>query len=413
VTCRSTRTTAGGILLLAGILAAGVASLVNGRVVPAGGAPAAAKRVAFLIDSWHPISHADVIGTRLLEGYRIGDRRVASPVTVASLLEIAARPESRARELSARYGIKLASSVADALLDDPNASRPRLAVDGVLIAVRTPLPRGATAEPSGQLRLFRETMAAFDRAGKTVPVFVDKNLAATWEESQAIVADAARRSVPLAAGSVVPWVPLVPAPPVNRRPTVAVAISAAPYPTYAIHAAELLQAFMETRTARETGVASVREVGRGFWTLPDRDRWGGDVMDGLLANARTKRARAPRVPEGLGEESYVVLVQYVDGARGVMALTPKVFDDAEFLLGARYEGGAPYLGGLVLGGAPYDHFGYLVDALAQFFMTGRPAAPAERTLLSTGISLFGLRSRQSGGQVVSTPSLAVSYTPKR
>jgi hypothetical protein len=217
--------------------------------------------------------------------------------------------------------------------------------------------------------------------------------------------------VPLAAGSVVPWVPLEPAPPGGRRVQVAIAISAAPYATYAIHAAELLQAFMETRAARETGIASVREVGRGYWSLPDRDRWGGEVMDGLLAAARTKRARAPSVPGGLGEEAYVVLVQYVDGARGVIALMPRVFDDAEFLLGARYDTGPPYLGGLVLGGAPYDHFGYLAEALVQFFTTGRPPAPAERTLLATGMSLFGLRSRESGGQIQSVPSLAVSYAP--
>jgi hypothetical protein len=283
----------------------------------------------------------------------------------------------------------------------------------VLIAVRTPLPRGTPSERSAQFRLFQETMAVFDRAGRTVPVFMDKNLAATWDESQTIIAEAAKRGVPLSGGSVVPWVPLVPAPPEGRRAQAAVAVAAAPYLTYAIHAAELLQAFMEMRAARETGVTSVREVGRGYWSLPDRDRWGGDIMDGLLAAARTKRPRAPSVPGGLSEESYVVLVQYVDGARGVVALLPRVFDDAEFLLGARYDSGPAYLGGLVLGGAPYDHFGYLADALVRFFMTGRPPAAGERTLLSTGISLFGLRSRESGGQTLAAPSLAVSYTAPR
>ncbi|MDR7418908.1 MAG: hypothetical protein QN178_08345 [Armatimonadota bacterium] len=397
--------------LVAVIMMACAMAVVGAERVTTSAAPAALRRVAFLIDSWHPISHADVIGTRLLEGYRIGDRRQASPVTIGSVLQVEPRPNSTLRDVATKHNIRIASSVAEALLDNPAAAQPQLAVDGVLIAVRTPLPRGVPAERSAQYRLFMETMAAFDRAGRPVPVFVDKNLAATWEESQAIVAEAARRHVPLAGGSVVPWVPLEPAPPAGRRVQVAVAISAAPYATYAIHAAELLQAFMETRAARETGIASVREVGRGYWSLPDRDRWGGDVMDGLLASARTKRARAPGVPGGLGEETYVVLVQYVDGARGVLALMPRVFDDAEFLLGARYDTGPLYLGGLVLGGAPYDHFGYLADALVQFFTTGRPPAAAERTLLATGMSLFGLRSRESGGHPQSPPSLAVAYTP--
>lgn len=396
------------------IVAAVCAVLLAGTAGAGTGAPAPVKRIAFLVDSWHSVSHADVIGTRLLEGYRVGDRRLSSPVTVSSLLQIAPRGESLAKDIAARYGTRLAATVSEALLDDPRAPQPRLAVDGVLIAVRTPLPGGgASPEPSGQFRLFRETMGVFDRAGSRVPVFVDKNLAATWEESQGIVAEAARRGVPLMAGSVVPWVPLEPAPPAGRRPTVAVAIAAAPYATYGIHAAELLQAFLETRGPRETGVASVREVGRGYWAMPDRDRWGGDVVDALLAQARTKRARAPSVPNGLGENAYAVLVQYVDGTRGVVMMLPRVFDDAEFLLGVKYESGAPYLGGLVLGGAPYDHFGYLVEALVQFYMTARPPVPAERTLLSTGISLFGLRSRESGGHAISAPSLAVSYPSPR
>lgn len=392
--------------------AAVLAVLALALPVPAGGGPAALRRVAFLIDSWHPISHADVIGSRLLEGYRIGDRRHLSPVTVGTVLQVDPRANSILREVASRHGIRVASSVAEALLDNPASTHPQLAVDGVLIAVRTPLLRGAPGGPSAQYRLFMDTMAVLDRVGRTVPVFVDKNLAGTWEESQAIVAEAAHRSVPLAAGSVVPWVPLEPPPPSGRRVQVAIAISAAPYSTYAIHAAELLQAFMETRSARETGIVSVREVGRAYWSLPDRDRWGGEVMDGLLASARTRRARAPSVPGGLGEETYVVLVQYVDGARGVIALIPRVFDDAEFLLGVRYDVGPSYLGGLVLGGAPYDHFGYLADALVQLYTTNRPPAPAERTLLSTGISLFGLRSRESAGQVQSALSLAVSYTPR-
>ncbi len=395
-------------LLVAGTLAAGVAG------TRAGAGPAPAKRVAFLIDSWYPFSHADVIGTRLLDGYRIGHQTFASPVTVASVHEIAPRPDSKARQVAARHGIRLAGSVAEALLDDPRATQPRLAVDGVLIMVRTPLPLGGAETDPGQFRLFRETMTIFDRAGARVPVFVDKNLALTWDESQTMIADGNRRGVPMMAGSVVPWVPLEPPPPVSRRPTVAVAVAAAPYHLYAIHVAELLQGFLETRTPRETGVASVREIGRGFWTLPDRERWGGDILDALLAGARTKQSWGPRVPDGLGEEAYVVLVQYLDGTRGVLALLTRVFDDTEFLLGARYDGlPSPYLGGLILGGAPYDHFGHLVHALVQFFTTGRPVAAPERTLLSTGISLFGQRSRQGGGTVLTGPGLAVTYTVLR
>jgi hypothetical protein len=373
---------------------------------PSTGAPSGTKRIAFLVDSWHPISHADVIGVRFFEGYRMGGRTYTSPVTVSTLYQSEPRPNQMGPQLASKYGVKLASSVAEALLDDPRAPQPRLAVDGVLVAVRTPLPTSAPTGESGQFRVFKETMAAFDRAGSRVPVFVDKNLAATWDESQAIMSEAAKRNVPVMAGSVVPWVPPDPAPPSGRRATIGIAVASAPYHLYAIHVAELLQAFMETRASREVGVTSVREVGSNYWSMPDKERWGEDVMRALLPTART---RNPRFGGG-GDGSWIVLVQYGDGARGVVALIPRAFDDLEFLLGARYDGqSAPYLGSVLLGKAPYDHFGYLAHGLIQFYTTGKSPVPAERTLLSTGISLFGMRSREAGGQAVSAPSLAVSY----
>ncbi len=369
----------------------------------------ARRAVAFLVDSWHPVSHADVIGTRLLTGYRRGDVQYSSPVTIATMYQAAPRPDHLGAQLAARFGVRPVSSPAEALLDAPAAARPQLTVDGVVIAARTLPDLQAPPEGSPQFRLFRATMAAFDRAGRGAPVFVDKNLAATLDESLAVVAEGGRRRVPLMGGSVVPWVPLVPPLPLGRRPQLVIAAAAAPYRLYAIHAAELLQAVMESRSPREVGVAWVREVGRDLWTLPDRERWGVDLLEVLLTGARTRSPRAPRVPGGLSDRDFVVLVEYLDGARGVLALLPGQFDDAEFRLGVRYDSGEDYVGGLVLEGAPYEHFGYLVHALVEFFVTGRPPVPVERTLLSTGISVLGLQSRSEGGRPVPARGLAVSY----
>jgi hypothetical protein len=106
------------------------------------------------------------------------------------------------------------------------------------------------------------------------------------------------------------------------------------------------------------------------------------------------------------------LIQYVDGARAVLALVPEVFDDSEFLLGAQYSDGTTGTSGLILRGQPYDHFGYLVHSLVEFFTTGRAPVPVERTLLTTGIVLFGQQARQSGSPV-SSPALAISYPAPR
>lgn len=378
-------------------------------VVPASAAPTPGamptRRVAFIVDSWYAWSHADVIGTRFLEGYRVGDRLHASPVTVASVYADAPMSRDQTRTLAARYGFRVASSIADALLEDAQRPAPRLAVDGVLIATREDLPdSGQRQSPVRRAQVVREVLRILDQTGGRIPIFVDKMLAANWADSQAIVAEAARRQVPLMAGSVLPFTPLD-RPLRSGRVDVGVVIASTPYWAFAFHAAELLQGFMEQRAPRETGVGEVRNVGAAYASLPDRGRWGGSVFDALLASARTRRRPGSPPADAL-------LIRYVDGTRAVLALVPEAFDDSEFLLGVQYDDGTTAIGGLVLRGQPYDHFGYLVHALVELFTTGRPPVPVERTLLTTGIVLFGQQSRETGGAVTS-PSLAISYTPPR
>ncbi|MDR7521674.1 MAG: hypothetical protein QN168_04330 [Armatimonadota bacterium] len=375
---------------------------------PAASGPAGPRRIAFIVDSWYRWSHADVIGTRFLEGYRVGNTTYTSPLTVGSVFPDAPYERDLTQLLASRYGFRVAASIPDALLDDPRSPRPRFAADGVLIATREDLPdSGQRQSPHRRLQVAQETFRLMDQTGTFVPVFIDKMLASSWADSQTIVAEAARRRVSLMAGSVLPHTPL-------SRPlrvegvAVGVVIAHTPYWAFAFHAAELLQSFLEKRAHRETGVREIREVGIGFWSLPDRERWGGRVVDALLASPRTLSRRAPAVPAGLGSDTVVVLIQYIDGTRGVLALIPGVFDDSEFLLGAQYRDGSISTSGIVLPGEPYDHFGYLVHALVEFFTTGRAPVPVQRTLLTTGIVLFGLESRQTGRAAIS-PGLEISY----
>jgi hypothetical protein len=358
--------------------------------------PPARKRIALLVDSWYPWSHADVIGMRILEGYRLGDRRVASPLTIAAVYAEAPRPDDRARALAARYGFRLASSIADALLEHG-----RLAVDGVVLAPRINPPEGQEVpSPTPRLRAVREVFSLFERTGKRVPVFLDKLVAENWADSRAIVAEARWLGVPLMGGSVLGYAPLD-RPVRPGKVEVAVAAASTPYWAFAFHAMEMLQAYLERRGPRETGVRSVREVGAGYWSLPERERWGVPILQRLIGEARTRKPRGPA-------DTRAVLVEYVDGTRAALVLVGEAFDDAEFLLGARLADGTVTTGGLVLPGEPFDHFGYLVHALAEFFTTGKPPVPVERSLLTTGVVLQWERSRLSG-RLVEDPSLAIAY----
>lgn len=373
----------------------------------------ASRRIAFLVDSWYPWSHADVIGRRLLEGYRVGDRVYTSPLTVSSVHIDAPSSRDVTPTMARRYGFRIATSIADALLEDSQSSRPRLAVDGIFIATREDLPGSGVRRqsPNRRVQVVREVLMLMDRAGTRLPIFIDKMLAGTWEDSQTIVAEAARRGVPLMAGSVLPFTPLDR--PLRRQGIeVGVVVASTPYWAFGFHAAELLQGFMEQRAPRETGIAEIRDVGAAYIAMPDRDRWGGRVFDALWASARTRRSRVPPVPGGLRPDTHALLIRYADGTRGVLALISEVIDDSEFLLGAQYADGTTEASGLVLKGEPFDHFGYLVHALVAFYTTGRAPVPVERTLLTSGLTLFGQQAHQSG-QPMATPGLAISYPSPR
>ncbi len=367
--------------------------------------PTTPKRIAFLINSWYPTSHADVIGTRFIEGYRLGDKFYRSPLAVASVYADSPLSNDQTRGLAARYGFRVANSVAEALLENPGSPNPHIGVDGVLIATREDLPgSGQTQSPNHRLQIVREVLRIVDQTGARIPIFIDKMLAADWADSQAIVSEVRRRDIPLMAGSVLAYAPLDRPVPTGKV-EVAMVIASTPYWAFAFHAAELLQAFMEQRTPHETGVSSIREVGLGFWSLPDRDRWGGRLFDALLASSKTRLAAASR---DFGPGTHVLLIQYVDGTRAVLALVPRAFSDKEYLLGAQYLDGTISTGGLILRGAPFDHFGYLVHALVELYSTQRTPVPVERTLLTTGIVVLGQQAHEKGG-LVSSPSLAISY----
>jgi hypothetical protein len=57
----------------------------------------------------------------------------------------------------------------------------------------------------------------------------------------------------------------------------------------------------------------------------------------------------------------------------------------------------------------HNHWGFMVKAFEELVLTRKTPFPIERTLLSTGITLFGLESRVQGQRWIETPQLAISY----
>ena len=125
-------------------------------------------------------------------------------------------------------------------------------------------------------RFFQAVTDVFAKYKRTVPVFSDKHLSATWEDAKWVYDHARKLYVPFLAGSSVPvtW----------RRPDLvlpkgcelvgAVQIGYGPFEGYGFHALEGLQCMVERRTNGQQGVRAVMCLeGDAVWKAGDDGVW--------------------------------------------------------------------------------------------------------------------------------------------
>src|SRR5258708_1979667 len=139
------------------------------------------KNVAAIVTEYRKWSHADVILTKILKGYNLDGGE--GPNLQLRSLYVDQFPENEmSRELAKKYDFKIFETIEGAL----TLGGKRLAVDGVLcIGEHGKYPANA----KGQIlyprrRFFEAVMRTFEKSGKSVPVFSDKHLAATWADAK-------------------------------------------------------------------------------------------------------------------------------------------------------------------------------------------------------------------------------------
>src|SRR4051794_21548501 len=159
------------------------------------------KKVAAIVTEYRKWSHADVIVGKILEGYNY-DGGEGPQMQLVSLYVDQFPDKDMSRDLAKKYGFTIHDSIEGAL----TLGGKELAVDGVICVGEhgkyDTNARGQILYP--RRRFFEEVTKVFAKSKKSVPVFNDKHLAATWEDAKWMYDRSRELYVPFMAGSSVP-----------------------------------------------------------------------------------------------------------------------------------------------------------------------------------------------------------------
>ena len=377
------------------------------------------KKIAAVVTEYRKTSHADVILRNLLDGYPDGNSR--PEVQLVSLFTDQVPKNDMSRDLAKKHGFKIADTIADALTLGTDS----LAVDGVLsIGEHGTYPhndKGQHLYP--RRRFFEEIAKVFEKTGKSVPVFNDKHLAATWDDAKWMYDRANKQMVPFLAGSSVPvtW----------RKPELvlpkgceligAMQIGYGPFEAYGFHALEGLQCMVERRKLTDKlpqqGVTAVTcHSGKAMWDALDRQPWAAPLLDATSKLVTNHAAGDVRAVTSKAKEAGVFEIEYRDGFRAFVAMLNgwvHEFDGGGFIFAGQLKGQEkPAVCQFYLQGSePFAHFAALTKAIDSMMRTGHAPYPVERTLLTTGMLDALMASKFEGGKRVETPHLDIKYSP--
>lgn len=392
------------------------------------------KRVAAIVTEYRPRSHADVLVTRLLEGYQLFWTPVQPAIDVVSLYTDQVPANDISRAVAARHDLPIYPTIREALTRGGN----ELAVDGVLLVGEHgdyPLnEKGQKAYP--RRRFFEETVAVFRASGRVVPTFNDKHLAFDWPSARWMYDTGREMGIPFMAGSSIPITYRCPPVQVRLGAEVeeVVAVAHGPLESYGFHALEMVQCLAERRRGYETGVVAVQTLSGGaFWEAWERgDRWSPVLAAAALAAVphaegaprafydRRRREHGPADafgPDGtplrpLHGAEHAFCVEYADGLRATVLMLAGYAQ--QWGAAVRVRGEADPLATCFLQGRDQLNwnFAHLSLLLERFVQTGRAPYPVERTLLATGVLDAAMTSRYHSGQRQETPQLAaIRYRP--
>ncbi|MGC3968042.1 MAG: hypothetical protein QM775_11935 [Pirellulales bacterium] len=366
------------------------------------------KRVAMINSIYRFRSHAYHLGRRILHGYDREGFHHQPDLQLVRMFNDQYPPEDMSREESKRYGYEVVDTAAAAL--GPSG---KLDVDAVLLVVEHGDYKTNEFDQVlyPRYELFQEIIKVFEAAGRSVPVFVDKHLSYDAAQAREMYDTAKRLKFGLTAGSSLPvtWRRPELEPPLDvplKEGVVAFGFDRGPSEIYFFHALETLQCMMERRRGGETGVRRVTALeGQAVWKAGDEGLWSWELLNAALG--RNSSNNTGDVRENV-RKPQAILVEYADGTRG--AALNLIEQVSEFSFAGRVEDrDEPISTHFVLPAPPgANFFDALMWNIEKFLATGRAPYPVERTLLTSTVLDFGMRSMKQQ-KPLESPLLEVRY----
>ena len=388
----------------------------------------ARPKLSAICTTYFKYSHAQHIVDRFLEGYGWNGTWHHPPMDLVSIYidQIGENDVSKSR-LQQFPTMKLYPTVAEAL----TLGGSKLAVDGViLIGEHGRYPRnekGQTKYP--RYEFFKQIVKVFEDSGRSVPVFNDKHLSWNWDWSKEMYDTSRRMGFPLMAGSSLPVTWRTPSleMPLGSRVREAMCICYGGVDSYDFHGLETLQCMVERRRGGETGVKWAQAYrGENFWKAHQEGVWPKDLFEASLCRSHTlKPVRAgfnhvmPSVDEmrTLVKDPVAYRYEHQDGLMCTMILLHGLIEDFNFA--ARLDGQQSIFSTQMYLPMPpgrttlANFFSPLVNNFEQMYLTGKETYPAERTLLTTGLTAAGVESLFKQQARYETPHLAITYQPPK
>jgi hypothetical protein len=383
------------------------------------------KRIAVIATVYRYLSHAQHMGDRFLVGYPHNGAWHRPDMKVVSLY-VDQKPEGdQSAERAQEFGFQVYPTIAEAL----RCGGDKLAVDAVLtIGEHGDYPqneKGQILYP--RYEFFKQVVEVFEKDGRSVPVYNDKNLSYSFEKAKWMVEASKRLKFPMLAGSSLPvtW----------RLPDLELPLDCEIESALMVgvgrgsdamdyHALEAMQCMVERRKGGETGVKAVQMIeGEAVWKAGEEGRYSKELLIAALSRSdsplgltlvdgRTQDLVGSGELYKLVKNPAAYFIEYRDGLRATLLMLDGALRDYNFA--ARVRGMGVVSNQFLLTPTPnVTYSACLMSKAEEMFETGRAPYPVERTLTVSGILEACLTSRIQDHQRLQTPQIEVRYRAPR